>query len=68
VGTSAATFESFARLILLENLHSTPSLIFFAAFHDRSECEMCFGQAISLRLSEEDTKGSGEVRTGVSSP
>lgn len=36
VGMSAATFESFARLILLESFHSTPSLNLLLLFMTRA--------------------------------
>lgn len=49
VGTSAATFESFMRLILWENLHPTPSLNLLL-LSNQSECKIYFCPVTSLRL------------------
>lgn len=60
VGMSAATFESFMRLIILENLHSTPSLNLLLLFIIRVNARYIFAQLQALGFSEKDAKGSGE--------
>lgn len=60
VGMSAATFESFMGLIILENLHSTPSLNLLLLFIIRVNARYIFAQLQALGFSKEDAKGSGE--------
>lgn len=68
VGMSAATFESFTRPILLEYLNSTPSFNLLLLFTTRVNARYVLAKLEALDFSEEDVKGSGEVRTSISSP
>lgn len=65
---SAATFESFTRLILLENLDSTPPLNLLLLFMTGANARYVLAKLQASDFSEEDAKGSGEVRTRASSP